>query len=244
MDRSRRWSCQRRLASTTLHDGRADSICRPSSCQHAPDPVSKKKLSAYSTPSLPRSLFPRATTILGPLAVRENPPLQRLSDPVGRAQPSRQSRHRLPARSPLPPGDYIIGHRCRQLHEKSERPVRVETSETRQGHEIVGEVEQARNAVDFLASTAPHARDGSLLPTCSPLTCLSHPPGGAEGTRTLDPRLAKPMLSQLSYGPRVGGIAAAVSPRASECARRSSPQWAHEDSNFGPRRYQRRALTN
>ena len=25
---------------------------------------------------------------------------------------------------------------------------------------------------------------------------------GAEGTRTLDPRLAKPMLSQLSYGPR------------------------------------------
>ena len=32
-----------------------------------------------------------------------------------------------------------------------------------------------------------------------------HPCGGARRVRTADPRLAKPMLSQLSYGPRLGG---------------------------------------
>ncbi len=34
------------------------------------------------------------------------------------------------------------------------------------------------------------------------LCCADGRQSGAEGTRTLDPRLAKPMLSQLSYGPR------------------------------------------
>lgn len=86
----------------------------------------------------------------------------------------------------------------------------------------------------------------SLL-SCADLPCLlTYVAGqsGAEGTRTLDPRLAKPMLSQLSYGPRerTAGprkIRKDLSARWTSCR-----QWAHEDSNFGPRRYQRRALTN
>ena len=49
---------------------------------------------------------------------------------------------------------------------------------------------------------------------------------GDEGDRTLNPRLAKAVLSQLSYVP--GAL----------------KKWAHEDSNFGPRPYQGRALTN
>gem|GEM_PF-5907931 len=97
---------------------------------------------------------------------------------------------------------------------------------------------------------------------------------GADGIRTHDPRLAKPMLSQLSYGPRLAAIPKRARTWAQELrAPRQSPirhlflsprgtvtattgpgrsrryalmpgEWAHEESNFGPRRYQRRALTN
>ena len=49
----------------------------------------------------------------------------------------------------------------------------------------------------------------------------SHP-GGAEGVRTPDPRLAKPMLSQLSYSPF---------------------GWAWQDLNLRPHAYQACALT-
>lgn len=69
------------------------------------------------------------------------------------------------------------------------------------------------------------------------------PASGAEGTRTLDPRLAKPMLSQLSYGPRDRASRSGLT-GTSGGSLVSNRQWAHEDSNFGPRRYQRRALTN
>ena len=51
---------------------------------------------------------------------------------------------------------------------------------------------------------------------------------GDEGARTPNPRLAKAVLSQLSYVP----------------GRILHFQWSHQDSNLGPRRYQRRALTN
>ena len=92
-------------------------------------------------------------------------------------------------------------------------------------------------------------REWRAMPrTLSPLPSVSTSPpaNGAEGTRTLDPRLAKPMLSQLSYGPREGtsriaigsGSAMALEPPVRD------RKWAHEESNFGPRRYQRRALTN
>ena len=83
---------------------------------------------------------------------------------------------------------------------------------------------------------------GALL---SPPPLLYSPlANGAEGTRTLDPRLAKPMLSQLSYGPRDRQIP--DSDRKWGAGPRSvgSSEVAHEESNFGPRRYQRRALTN
>ena len=79
------------------------------------------------------------------------------------------------------------------------------------------------------------------------------------------------MLSQLSYGPREQqnnhSEIEAATPRRSAWSDRLSHwpheapiagmrqticddqrhrirQWAHEESNFGPRRYQRRALTN
>lgn len=55
---------------------------------------------------------------------------------------------------------------------------------------------------------------------------------GAGRTRTDDPLLAKQMLSQLSYNPN----------RLNNQS--SSREWARVDSNHGPRRYQRRALTN
>ena len=98
---------------------------------------------------------------------------------------------------------------------------------------------------------------------------------GDEGARTLNPRLAKPVLSQLSYVPRWQdepegnreneediAIISVVAWPTSPCARdsislppiacrsaflvqaTSATKWAHQDSNLGPRRYQRRALTN
>jgi hypothetical protein len=50
----------------------------------------------------------------------------------------------------------------------------------------------------------------------------AYAPGGDEGARTPDIRLAKAALSQLSY----------------------IPVWAFEDSNLRPSPYQRDALTN
>jgi hypothetical protein len=54
--------------------------------------------------------------------------------------------------------------------------------------------------------------------------------GGADGDRTHDLRLAKPALSQLSYGPvmTLGGL----------------EWWAWKDLNFRPHAYQACALTN
>lgn len=58
-------------------------------------------------------------------------------------------------------------------------------------------------------------------------------PNGDDRDRTDNPRLAKAVLSQLSYVP--------VCPAENN---RRALGWAYLDSNQGPRRYQRRALTN
>ena len=62
--------------------------------------------------------------------------------------------------------------------------------------------------------------------------------GGAEGDRTLDLRLAKPALSQLSYGPTSQGMAPNLIG-----LEEMSGWWAWIDSNYRPRAYQARALT-
>jgi hypothetical protein len=54
--------------------------------------------------------------------------------------------------------------------------------------------------------------------------------GGAERVRTDDPRLAKPVLYQLSYCPRL-------------ILRREDRWWAWVDSNHRPYAYQAYALT-
>jgi hypothetical protein len=61
--------------------------------------------------------------------------------------------------------------------------------------------------------------------------------GGAEGDRTLDLRLAKPALSQLSYGPMVGL-------RYLFFATRRTSWWAWADLNSRLHAYQACALTN
>ena len=70
--------------------------------------------------------------------------------------------------------------------------------------------------------------------------------GGATGTRTPDPLLAKQMLSQLSYRPRANMQKAVASKQNNELptAYCSLRWWAYLDSNQGPRSYQDRALTN
>jgi hypothetical protein len=55
----------------------------------------------------------------------------------------------------------------------------------------------AQNPDDVPRPKPPRKGKGQRL--CKPLTCSFL--GGDEGARTLDPRLAKPMLSQLSYVP-------------------------------------------
>ena len=71
---------------------------------------------------------------------------------------------------------------------------------------------------------------------------------GDEGDRTLNPRLAKPVLSQLSYVPElltpIADRLTHAPPRASDLVICHSDEWAHQDSNLGPRPYQGRALTN
>jgi hypothetical protein len=87
---------------------------------------------------------------------------------------------------------------------------------------------------------------------------------GGNGTRTHDPRLAKPMLYQLSYSPDLGGPSRPPSSRHSRAEppspaarqprdrRKSSipvsgllgPRWAWKDLNFRPHAYQACALTN
>ncbi len=62
--------------------------------------------------------------------------------------------------------------------------------------------------------------------------------GGAEGDRTLDLRLAKPALSQLSYGP------IEPCPRVNLDAGLPAAWWAWKDLNFRPHAYQACALTN
>ena len=85
--------------------------------------------------------------------------------------------------------------------------------------------------------TPPHQRRGAatLLNLSSLRTNLSVRPqysGGAGRDRTDDPRLAKPMLSQLSYSPRV-------------CMRAQSDQWwVWLGSNQRPPPYQDGALTS
>ena len=78
--------------------------------------------------------------------------------------------------------------------------------------------------------------------TCrSPRTPSTQRPGGDEGTRTPDIRLAKAALSQLSY------IPAPLSSTFSEAQGASHQDpllWAFQDSNLGPFPYQRNALTN
>ena len=78
--------------------------------------------------------------------------------------------------------------------------------------------------------------------TCrSPRTPSTQRPGGDEGTRTPDIRLAKAALSQLSY------IPAPLSSTFSDAQGASHQDpllWAFQDSNLGPFPYQRNALTN
>ena len=84
--------------------------------------------------------------------------------------------------------------------------------------------------------------------------------GGADRDRTGDPLLAKQVLSQLSYGPKLAcalpwlaepelaGAKARLRPAGfgaaafARCA--SEGWWAREDLNFRPHAYQARALTN
>ncbi len=51
--------------------------------------------------------------------------------------------------------------------------------------------------LESASSNARKYEPGTLEPTNSPLTAAN----GADGHRTHDPRLAKPVLSQLSYSP-------------------------------------------
>ena len=78
--------------------------------------------------------------------------------------------------------------------------------------------------------------------TCrSPRAPSTQRPGGDEGTRTPDFRLAKAALSQLSY------IPAPLSSTFSDAQGASHHDpllWAFQDSNLGPFPYQRNALTN
>jgi len=60
----------------------------------------------------------------------------------------------------------------------------------------------AANLDDKMLTSRP--RKGTGQRPMKPLTCGSS--GGDEGARTLDPRLAKPMLSQLSYVPVRGRV--------------------------------------
>jgi hypothetical protein len=87
---------------------------------------------------------------------------------------------------------------------------------------------------------------------CVPQTCfLFFRSGGDEGTRTPDPRLAKAVLSQLSYIPIKPSavsllIAAEWHSHSAKLKSISSLAflWAFQDSNLGPFPYQRNALTN
>ena len=63
-------------------------------------------------------------------------------------------------------------------------------------------------------------------------------PGGDERNRTVDLRLAKPALSQLSYIPACSAL------RAGRAGLANSQWWARVESNYRPRAYQARALTN
>ena len=63
-------------------------------------------------------------------------------------------------------------------------------------------------------------------------------PGGDERNRTVDLRLAKPALSQLSY------IPACCALRAGWAGLADLQWWARVESNYRPRAYQARALTN
>ena len=64
--------------------------------------------------------------------------------------------------------------------------------------------------------------------------------GGADRVRTDDLRLAKPPLSQLSYGPVIFEPA----PRRSSRDASGGGWWAWVDSNYRPHAYQACALTN
>ena len=64
--------------------------------------------------------------------------------------------------------------------------------------------------------------------------------GGADRDRTGDPLLAKQVLSQLSYSPRIQAIGA----RRQYTIPGLLKWWAREDLNFRPHAYQARALTN
>ena len=92
---------------------------------------------------------------------------------------------------------------------------------------------------------------GGLEPPASPLSGvrsnhLSYRPGksgGADRDRTDDPLLAKQVLSQLSYSPKLNGKRLCL--MRAECAGRSGLRWwAWIELNYRPRAYQARALTN
>ena len=70
-------------------------------------------------------------------------------------------------------------------------------------------------------------------------------PGGADRVRTDDLRLARAALSQLSYIPNVLDIESTkLKVWTENRLHLRLGEWAYQDSNLGPHRYQRCALTN
>ena len=72
---------------------------------------------------------------------------------------------------------------------------------------------------------------------------------GGEGVRTPDPRLAKPMLSQLSYTPKWSGRQDSnlrpSGPKPDALPDCATPRWSHlSDSNRRPSDYKSEALAN
>ncbi len=88
---------------------------------------------------------------------------------------------------------------------------------------------QAQDSTSATGFGQSGAQPEAGLPYC----VFTFESGGAERDRTVDPLLAKQVLSQLSY-----------SPIASNHTRSRDKWWAWVDSNYRPHPYQGCALTN
>ena len=103
--------------------------------------------------------------------------------------------------------------------------------------------------------SSPETSDGLTPYRLSPSESggyLGQLSGGGDGTRTRNPRLAKPVLSQLSYVPGNGMTKSEIRMANRTVALHSVirissfvlPEWVYVDSNHGPQLYQSCALTN